>query len=199
MKVIVGVFDTETTGLPKHDGDLDGHRIIEIAISLHVTEDGGLTHRKLGDTWVQRINADRPIHKGAQQVHGISWIDLKDEPKWPEVAPKLAKILSMCDLLVAHNMDFDFPFVYQELELAHFDPADILPDEFVCTMEEGRATTAMGKLPSLKELCWSFGVEYDDTEAHAADYDTDVLAEAFWRGVHWGLYKAECLSQENTS
>lgn len=193
-KVRVAVLDTETTGLPRGD-DLNNHRIIEIAVSMYSTTDNGETHRKIGDTWVKRCNPLRSIDKGAEQVHGISLMSLKSEPEFVDIAPKLKQILDFCDIIVAHNLEFDMPFIMDELSRSGQDILFLGDKEAFCTMKDGRAATAMGKLPSLKEICFATGVEYDDTEAHAADYDTEVLAAAFWNGVKSGLFKPQRLRE----
>jgi DNA polymerase III subunit epsilon len=189
--IITGI-DTETTGLSQQDG----HRIIEISLAFYTTRDG-YTLRKLGQTWTQRINPLRPIDPMAQEVHGISSADLRGAPEWEQVAPKIVSLLSKTHILVGHNMAFDGPFV--GLELARIGYA-VPQCETFCTMEAGRAFTALGKTPSLKELCWALDVEYDTSKAHAADYDTERTMECFERGVSWGYYKVpliESLRQQS--
>lgn len=178
--MIIAGTDTETTGLSQEDG----HRIIEIAIAMYQTDDG-LSFRKLGKTWVQRINPMRAIDPGAQAVHGISSADLKGCPEWDAVAPKVHKFLSHTDLLVAHNVEFDAPFIALELARLGYDVPNF---DVFCTMKEGRAATAMGKLPSLSELAWALGYNYDTSEAHAADYDIDLTMDCFFKGLKEGLY-----------
>lgn len=187
MTLIVAGTDIESTGLSQEDG----HRIIEIAISMYKTENG-IDFRKLGKTWVQRINPMRTIDAGAQAVHGISLADLKGCPEWEEVAPKVHKFLSYTDVLVAHNVRFDAPFVALELARVGFDIPDF--DTF-CTMENGRQATAMGKLPSLAELAWAFGEVYDTSSAHAADYDIDLTMGLFFKGLKAGAFTVPKLQE----
>ena len=176
--MIVAGYDIETTGL-KYE---DGHRIIEMAVSLYRTEDG-VSFKKMGN-WVRRVNPQRSIDAMAQAVHGITPADLRKEPVWKEVAPQLIKILKAADLVVAHNGEsFDFPFTAYELMNAGFEVPDF---EIYDTMTQNRNSTAMGKVPSLKEFCWSMGVEYDDTKAHAALYDVEVMMEAFFIALRRG-------------
>lgn len=176
--MIIAGADVETTGLSQEEG----HRIIEIAISMHQTDDG-VNFRKLGKTFVQRINPMRAIDPGAQAVHGISSADLKGCPEWADVAPKISKFLGHTDIFVAHNVAFDAPFVALELVRVGLPMPDF--DTF-CTMENGRSATAMGKLPSLAELAWAFGRTYDTSAAHAADYDIDLTMDLFFEGIRRG-------------
>lgn len=176
---IVGI-DTETTGL---DPD-KGHKIIEIGLNMFETVDGK-TFRKMGKTWTRRVNPKRPIDAAAQAVHGISAEDLVGCPTFEEVAPTLLKLLKAANLLVAHNANFDVPFIVYELASVGLECPEL---EVFCTMESGRPATALGKLPNLGELCWAMDVSYNPDEAHAADYDIDKTMECFFRGVGRGLF-----------
>lgn len=181
MDYLIAGLDIETTGLLQEKG----HRIIEIGLSVYRTRDF-ITFDKVGKTMCQRINPMRSIDEKAQAVHGISLEDLKCAPEWEEVAPKIDKILSKVHLLVAHNVEFDLPFISLELERIGLN---IPKCPYFCTMENGRGATPLGSLPSLGALCWSFGVDYDEDEAHAADYDIDVTMECFIKGVQSGFFE----------
>jgi DNA polymerase-3 subunit epsilon len=39
------------------------------------------------------------------------------------------------------------------------------------------------KPPSLREFCWSMGVDYDPSEAHAAEYDVKVMMDSFFVAI----------------
>lgn len=175
MRLIAGC-DLETTGLSQEKG----HRIIEICVQLW---DVDSRQRKLDFT--QRVNPMRTIDPKAEAVHGISLADLVDEPTWEEVAPKIGKILKHSQLLVAHNMEFDGPFMGAEL-LRVGEP---IPDiQSFCTMAEGRWACASGKMPKLSELCWSLNVPFDADSAHAASYDVERMMQCLFKGIDLGLY-----------
>lgn len=163
-------LDLETTGLSAEKG----HRIIEIACTLHDYNTG----KALGK-WVQRINPKRSIDAKAQAVHGISLDELKDEPVWEEVAPKLIKLLQRTDLLVAHNGDgFDLPFLLHEADRIGLELPDVATFD---TMLEGRWATPDGKNPKLKELAEALGYVYDEKKAHSALYDTHLMMTCFFK------------------
>lgn len=82
------IVDTETTGLTGE--------VIEIAV---VTLDG----TPLLDTLVR---ATVPIEPGAHQIHGLTDMDLKDAPTWPEVVERL-KAVTRGHWLLAFSADFD--------------------------------------------------------------------------------------------
>jgi DNA polymerase-3 subunit epsilon len=172
---IIGL-DTETTGLEQEKG----HRIVEIALLTYDSET-----EELLDTWVQRFDPQRPIDAKAQEVHGISYSDLVGEPIWEDVAAEISRRLSEADLLVAHNMSFDGPFIGLELNRCGFMVPDV--DSF-CTMENARWACPDGKYPKLQELAFSLGVEYDTAKAHAASYDVTVMMACFFRAANRGFY-----------
>lgn len=180
--VIVGL-DLETTGFDFYGKKQD--RIIEACFSIYTYDPIGhdLVHKK---TITQRINPERNIPEDAQAVHGISYEDVKASPKWAAFAPTVQKILAIADVVVIHNAAFDEPFLEGEQQQAGYALGRKIPT--FCTMENGRWATFDGKNPSLKELCWSLGVEYDVTKAHSADYDVSVMMECYIKGVTLGLY-----------
>ncbi|MPQ56377.1 3'-5' exonuclease [Duganella sp. FT27W] len=180
--MLITGLDTETTGLDP----ADGHRIIEIALLTYDSDT-----RKLVDQYVQRIDPERAISAGAQEVHGIAYNELVGMPKWNDVAPIIVERLKATDLAIAHNMDFDGPFI--GLELVRVGQAVPNFDTF-CTMKNGRWAAFDGKSPKLIELCFALGVEYDKAKAHAADYDVEVMMECFWRGLDRGFYRPDLLT-----
>lgn len=169
-------LDIETTGLKQEEG----HRIIEVCARVY--RDGALVKN-----FNRRINPHRPIDKKAQEVHGISIDDLRGCPNWEEVAPDLAKLMSISDVVVAHNgRFFDFPFILGEFIRIGVD-LDNVPIIFD-TMEEAPWATFNGKKPSLREFCMSMGVDYDPSKAHAAEYDVDVMMQAYFRAKEIGRF-----------
>lgn len=179
MKIITGI-DIETTGLEQ----AKGHRIIEVAACMYDAD----TEKCIAQ-FVKRINPERSIDPGAQAVHGISFTDLVNCPKWEEVAPILAKLMSKSALIVAHNGEgFDLPFIGNELIRIGIAVPNVPVFD---TMVHGRWATAMGKLPSLGELCFATGVEYDPSKAHGAEYDVQVMMGAYFEGARKGFFKSD--------
>jgi len=95
-------FDIETTGL-----NVGKDKIIEIAL-LKVNPDGS------EETRVWRINPEIPISKEAQEVHGISNSDLKNEPVFAELADEILHFLEDCDLAGYNSNKFDLPLLVEE-------------------------------------------------------------------------------------
>lgn len=180
--IVVTFGDTETTGLKQEDG----HRIIEIALSVWAYNSVTGERRQIGKPYIQRINPERAIDPGAEAVHRISLAMLRGAPKWDAVAPMVSKILSKTDIFIAHNSAFDVPFIVLELLRAGHPMPKF---STYCTMDNGRAATGMGKVPNLGELAYACGIEYDADIAHSALYDTRLLEQCYWTGVDNGLYK----------
>jgi DNA polymerase III subunit epsilon len=93
----VVVFDTETTGVnPRMD------RIVEIAC-VKIYPDG----RR--EAWVRRLNPGVPIPPASSAIHGIRDGDVKDLPRFHDVARELADFLEGCDLAGYNISGFDLP------------------------------------------------------------------------------------------
>jgi DNA polymerase-3 subunit epsilon len=175
---IIAALDIETTGLLSMD-----HRIVEIYLGLWR---GG---RKIWK-YDQRIDPQRSIALEAQRVHGILASDLIGKPTWDVVGIVVHQILSRADYYVAHNGDgFDLPFLDQEFKRIGLPG---LPDKpSFDTMTSGVWATHDGKKPRLEELCFSCGVSYDKTLAHAAEYDVACMMECFQAGIDYGFYSLD--------
>ena len=174
-------LDTETTGLSQVNGD----RIIEIALLTYDVDT-----RKCIDRYVHRIDPQRAIDPKAQAVHHISYEELVGCPVWDDLAKEVSDRIGSVDLAIAHNMDFDGPFIGGELARVGL-PVPVINS--FCTMQNGRWACFDGKLPKLMELCKCLGVNYDLSAAHAADYDVEVMMECFWRGLDRGFFNPAVL------
>lgn len=177
--MILGFIDLETTGLKAEDG----HRMTEIALILkELTSDGKLIERGQFSTL---IDPQRSIPAEIQELTGINHALVHGCPTWDVLAPKIDKILKKVDVLIAHNVAFDAPFLGLELVRLGYDVPKV---KTFCTMQNGRFATSMGNVPRLSVLCWSLDVEFDTEAAHRAIYDTEKLAEAFAVGYQRGLF-----------
>lgn len=177
--MLVTGFDTETTGLKAEAGD----KLIEVAL---LTYDSNT--RKLVDRYVQRLDPERSISPGAQDIHGIAYEELMGQPKFRDVADEIHKRLAAADLIIAHNLDFDAMFMLCEFQALAMKLPNV---KSLCTMQNGRWACPDGKFPRLEELCFALGVEYDTASAHAAEYDVDCMMQCFWRGLDRGFFVPE--------
>jgi DNA polymerase III, epsilon subunit and related 3'-5' exonucleases len=91
------VFDLETTGT-----NVAKDRIVEICI-LKVNPDSSRESK----TWL--VNPEMYIPKESSAVHGIYDEDVKDAPKFKEIAPKIMEMISGSDLGGFNSNRFDVP------------------------------------------------------------------------------------------
>lgn len=190
--MIFGGLDIETTGLDQEKG----HRIIEFAILFRQYDEAtGVAIPK--GKFVQRINPQRSIDPAAHAVHHISYEDVAMCPTWEEVAPRVVRLMSACDIVVAHNGNgFDLPFIAAELLRVGQPIPDI---QAVDTMVQGRWATPMGKLPNLGEFCFATGVDYDKEKAHAAEYDVNVMLDGFFVALRKGFIKLPVVGRKEAA
>lgn len=175
--ILTGI-DLETTGIDHSKGE----RIIEISMIKSFDGDPA----KPWEVFERRCNPRRAIQPGATKVHHITNEMVEDEPYFEDIADDILTFMEGTTVLIAHNMDFDGPFLASELDRISKDIADA--PQLFCTMQNGRWATGSGKYPNLGELCFACGVEYDPEAAHAALYDTDRMMHCFHVGMKNGWY-----------
>ena len=95
-------FDLETTGI-----DIIKDRIVEISM-IKVFPDG---HEEVK---TRRINPEMHIPEEASAVHGIYDEDVKDEPRFREIAKSLAAFIEGCDFAGFNSNKFDVPMLAEE-------------------------------------------------------------------------------------
>uniref|UniRef100_UPI002F937FBF 3'-5' exonuclease n=1 Tax=Kaistella sp. TaxID=2782235 RepID=UPI002F937FBF len=103
------VFDLETTGT-----NVAKDRIVEISI-LKVNPDASRESK----TWL--VNPEMYIPKESTAVHGISDEDVKNAPKFSEIASKVMEMISGTDLGGFNSNRFDVPLLADELIRARID------------------------------------------------------------------------------
>lgn len=160
-------LDTETTGLEA----ANGHRIIEIGCVEVVNR--RLTRNNLH----LYVNPEREIDEGATRVHGMTLDDLRDKPKFADVADQF---LSFCDgaEIVIHNASFDVGFL--DAELGRLGKGSFrqychgVTDSLALARE-----LYPGKRNSLDALCERLMVPNRHRTLHGALLDAELLAEVF--------------------
>jgi len=161
------VIDTETTGLdPKQ-----GHRIIEIgAIELQ--------HRRpTGRTLHLYLNPERDIDVGATEVHGMTWDDLRDKPRFADVAHEFVEFARGAQWII-HNAPFDVGFLDAELARAGLPTTGEIHADVIDTLALARETFP-GKRNNLDALCERFGVSNAQRTLHGALLDAGLLADVY--------------------
>ncbi|RPH46038.1 MAG: DNA polymerase III subunit epsilon [Burkholderiales bacterium] len=161
------VLDTETTGLSASEG----HRIIEIGC-LEI-----VNRRLTGRTLHLYLNPEREIDEAATEVHGMTWDDLRDKPRFAEVAERVLAFCEGAEVLI-HNAAFDLSFLDAELgrvDLGRFrDRCASVLDTLLMARE-----LHPGKRNSLDALCDRYGVSNAHRTLHGALLDSELLAEVY--------------------
>ncbi len=109
LKNPIVFLDLETTGVdPAKD------RIVEISL-VKVFPDG------TKEVKTRRINPEMPIPPEATAVHGIMDEDVKDCPRFREIAKSLAAYIEGCDFGGFNSNKFDIPVLAEEFLRAGVD------------------------------------------------------------------------------
>jgi DNA polymerase-3 subunit epsilon len=161
------VLDTETTGLAADQG----HRIIEIGcIEL-------VNRRLTGRTLHLYLNPERPVDEAATEVHGMTWDDLRDKPKFAEVSERLLAFVEGAEVLI-HNAAFDLAFLDAELARAGGGRFAASCGAVLDTLLMARELHP-GKRNSLDALCDRYEVSNAHRALHGALLDAELLAEVY--------------------
>ncbi len=176
------VFDTETTGLPIRDADVDAQpHVIQFAGILAQIHDDG-TH-----TEIERINelVKPPISIPfvASSVHGIYDRDVENELPVAEKITRWLWYLNASDTVAGHNLEFDELIIRSELARLGRD-GEYQPMKRVCTMLSSTQHCQLAgrgfsyKPPKLNELYLHlFGERFSG--AHDAMVDVEATLKCF--------------------
>ena len=152
-------FDLETTGI-----DIAKDRIVEISM-VKVMPNG----EEIVKT--RRINPGMPIPPESTAIHGITDEDVKDCPKFKEIAKSLAAQIEGCDLAGFNSNRFDISMLAEEFLRAGVD-VDLNRRKFIDVqtifhkMEQRNLTAA-----------YKFYCNKDLANAHSAEADTMATYE----------------------
>lgn len=109
LKKPIAFFDIESTGL-----NVAKDRIIELSI-LKVDTNNIRTSK----TWV--VNPEYPISAEASSIHGFTYDDVKDKPKFKQIAKEVDDFLANCDLAGYNSLKFDIPMLVEEFLRSEVD------------------------------------------------------------------------------
>lgn len=159
---VYAVIDLETTGPDAAGGD----RIIQFGCAL-------IKNRQIIQTLSQLINPDKAIPRAIQQLTGITPKMLVAAPYFDEVASTLAAMLKG-KVIIAHNVNFDYPFLSQELERCGELP---LTNRAIDTVQLAQIILPTEQSYRLSDLTRKLGIEHDNP--HRADSDAISTAKLF--------------------
>jgi len=185
------IFDTETTGVPKnYKGDLKDSdnwpRVIQLAYALF-DENGNCILKAVDlirpDNWIIP-NEKFWIDNGFSTQH-----NLKNGIPFVESASGFISALSMCNYLISHNMQFDYPIMIAEFYRYGLKSKN-KPNR-ICTMT---STTSFCQLPGKRGFKWPkleelhiklFKTGFDG--AHDAMNDVLACARCFFEAKKRGI------------
>src|SRR5688572_28221623 len=130
-----------------------------------------LDGRREQKSW--RINPGIPIPPGATKIHGITDEDVKDAPKFAELAGEFRSFLEHCDLGGYNILRFDLPLLAEEFARANCefeaDSRSIIDVQNIFHKMEQRTLSASYKFYCDKTI----------VNAHSAEADTLATFEVF--------------------
>lgn len=132
MRVLI--FDTETSGFPEKGGKL-------LQFAAHVCDlsfDPPLTVQEFSTL----VKCPDPVQEGAFEVHGISQEMTQTGLDPIAICKWITGVSAKCDLIVAHNSQFDIKvmdFEFRRAGMGGFNPENVF-----CTM---KASTDLCELP----------------------------------------------------
>jgi DNA polymerase III subunit epsilon len=156
------IVDIETTG-----SYAANNGITELAIVLH---DG----KKIIDRFESLVNPGAPIPRFIQVLTGITNEMVADAPPFVELAPRVESLLREA-VFVAHNVNFDYSFIKQHLEMAGF----AFNTRKLCTVRLSRKVFPGLQGYSLGKLCRQLGIDIENR--HRAGGDALATATLFER------------------
>ncbi|PPA71238.1 ATP-dependent helicase DinG [Jeotgalibacillus proteolyticus] len=156
----MAVVDIETTGNAPKKGD----RIMQIAIVI-------IEENKITDQFSSFVNPEQPIPPFIVELTGITPHQVNNAPLFGEIAPEIYKRLEGA-VFVAHNVQFDLPFLQAEMEMAGYDKWQ---GSLIDTVELARFLLPTTDSFKLSDLTAQFNLSHD--RPHQAD--SDALATSF--------------------
>lgn len=104
------------------------------------------------------------IPEWTEDIHGLSWFDVRDQPEFPTIAPQLLAHLTQADIVIAHNASFDIRVLRAVLD--HFNIP--CPDfRYLCTLQLARQVWPELPNHQLSTLAAHIGHEFQHHHAQS--------------------------------
>lgn len=160
LNQVFAVVDLETTGTQRNEHD----RIIQFGCAL-------IKNGHIFKTFSFLINPQKRIPPVIENLTGITNKSVKNQPPFAYFAAQISKILKNT-IFVAHNVNFDLPFLNYELVNAGLEP---LTNRSLDTVE--LAQIAFPTFASFKLQDLTKRLKIRHTNPHQADSDAVVTAK----------------------
>ena len=159
LKRPICFFDLETTGT-----NIVKDRIVEIGI-IKIFPDGKQNEK------IWRVNPECPIPNEATLIHGITDLDVKNEPSFKDLSNNIYNFIKNSDLAGYNSDRFDIPLLVEEMLRAdinfNFDDVKTIDVQTIFHKMEQRNLSA-----ALKFYC-----DKEHKDAHSALADTRATYE----------------------
>lgn len=120
-----------------------------------------------------KLNPEMPIPVESSKIHGITNEDVKDSPKFKQLAKGILSFIEDCDLAGFNSNGFDWPLLYAEFTRANIDwnytLHQMIDPGNIFKIQEPRTLTAAYKFYCGKDL----------EGAHSAENDILATFEVF--------------------
>jgi len=179
MKALV--FDLETTGIPnKTENNLyfpykllsyyKRSRIVSICMMLYDTN-----QKKIQKVLAQIVKPsyDKSFYSEAEKIHKISYEQAEKEGvEFKHLCADIESLINECDVIVSHNIGFDYSILLSELYRANHDLGPLINSKrLYCTMLAGASKVKGADTIKLPELYKAL-TNKDMEERHESKYDT---------------------------
>ncbi|CAM3126802.1 exonuclease domain-containing protein [Leuconostoc rapi] len=156
------VVDLETTG----QSVAKGGRIIQIGMTF-------IKQRKIVDHFESFVNPGQLIARNIQQLTHISQKEVKNAPYFEEIAPLLQNLLKDA-VIIAHNVNFDYPYLNDEFMRTGFPE---LTSSAIDTVQ--LAQILLPTAPGYRLLDLTTYLDITLNNAHRANADAHATALLF--------------------
>lgn len=156
------VVDLETTG----QSVTKGGRIIQIGMTF-------IKHRQIIDHFESFVNPGQLIDRNIQQLTHIAQKDVKNAPYFEELAPMLQNLLNDT-IIIAHNVNFDYPYLNDEFRRTGFPE---LTSSAIDTVQ--LAQILLPTAPGYRLLDLTTYLDITLNNAHRANADAHATALLF--------------------
>jgi len=155
----IAFFDLETTGIK-----VATDRIVEISL-VKILPSGKQ------EVYTKRVNPGMPIPPRSTEIHGITDEDVKDAPRFEEIAKEVSNFIGNADLAGYNSNKFDIPLLVEEFLRADVD-FDLKGRRFVDVQN------IFHKLePRPLKAAYEFYCKKDLENHHSAEADTFATYE----------------------
>lgn len=156
------VVDMETTGTDVNNGD----SIIQFSCTF-------IQNKKVINNYSTFVSCKKNISKEITNLTGITNEKIKNAPSFDSLAPTIYKLVKDC-VFVAHNVNFDFPFLNKELEKCGYPQLEI---EAIDTVSLSQLFFPTLESYQLKKLSKNFGISH--LQPHSSESDAKATASLF--------------------